>query len=198
MTQLIRGAYYDSFGKPHDGLGYGPNMMEHMHDSTGLCGLIYYDADAYPREMKDTVVVCNVVTCKLNHDKVVYHGASPTAVIQPDFMSSDDPWYRPVYQALGPDGNIYIADFYNRIIGHYEVPLSHPGRDRTRGRIWRIVYKGTDAKATPPPHGGDLTKCTVEELLKAFEHPNITVRLLALMVLAVERGRGDGEGDTVS
>ncbi|HQR09198.1 MAG TPA: c-type cytochrome [Gemmatales bacterium] len=186
MTQLIRGAHYDSFGKPHDGLGYGPNMMGHLHDSTGLCGIVYYDADAYPAKYKDTMFVCNVVTCKLNHDKIVFKGSTPEAVLQPDFMSSDDPWYRPVYLAIGPDGNIYLSDFYNKIIGHYEVPLSHPGRDRTRGRIWRIVYKGNDAKATPAPHGGDLTKCTIEELLKAFEHPNIAVRLMALQE-AVER-----------
>lgn len=188
MTQLIRGAHYDSFGKPHDGLGYGPNMMGHLHDSTGLCGIVYYDADAYPAKYKDTMFVCNVVTCRLNHDKIVYKGSSPEAVLQPDFMSSDDPWYRPVYMTIGPDGCIYVADFYNKIIGHYEVPLSHPGRDRTRGRIWRIVYKGDGAKVTPPPHGGDFTKCTVEELLKAFEHPNIAVRMMALNQ-AVERGQ---------
>ena len=35
---------------------------------------------------------------------------------------------------------MYVADFYNRIIGHYEVDLDHPGRDRTRGRVWRITY----------------------------------------------------------
>ncbi len=187
MTQLIRGAHYDSFGKPHDGLGYGPNMMGHLHDSTGLCGIVFYDADAYPKQYRDTMFVCNVVTCRINHDKIVFKGSTPEAVLQPDFMKSDDPWYRPVYMTIGPDGAIYIADFYNRIIGHYEVPLSHPGRDRTRGRIWRIVYKGTDAKATPAPHDGDLTKCTIPELLQAFEHPNITVRMLALQE-AVERG----------
>lgn len=188
MTQLIRGAYYDSFGKPHDGLGYGPNMMGHLHDSTGLCGIVYYDADAYPAQYKDTMFVCNVVTCKLNHDKIVFKGSTPEAVMQPDFMSSDDPWFRPVYLAIGPDGNIYLSDFYNKIIGHYEVPLSHPGRDRTRGRIWRIVYKGADAKATPAPHGGDFTKCSVAELLQAFEHPNIAVRMTALQE-AVERNK---------
>ena len=65
-------------------------------------------------------------------------------------MVSDDPWFRPVDIELGPDGALYVADFYNRIIGHYEVPLDHPGRDRERGRIWRIVYKGKDGKARPP------------------------------------------------
>lgn len=188
MTQLIRGACYDSFGKPHDGLGYGPNMMGHLHDSTGLCGIIYYDADAYPKAYRDTMFVCNVVTCRINHDKLEFKGSTPVAVIQPDFMTSDDPWYRPVYMTIGPDGCIYIADFYNRIIGHYEVPLTHPGRDRTRGRIWRIVYKGDDAKATPAPEGGNLLERSAYTVLETFSHPNIAIRMQALNV-AVERGK---------
>ncbi|NOY00640.1 MAG: hypothetical protein GXP30_13040, partial [Verrucomicrobia bacterium] len=49
---------------------------------------------------------------------------------------------------IGPEGALYVADFYNRIIGHYEVPLDHPGRDRERGRIWRIVK--TDGEMKPP------------------------------------------------
>jgi putative heme-binding domain-containing protein len=187
ITQLIRGAHYDSFGKPHDGLGYGPNMMGHLHDSTGLCGLVYYDADQFPPQYRKTLFVCNPVTSRINHDKLAWKGSTPEAVLQPDFLISNDPWCRPVYMTLGPDGAIYFADFYNRIIGHYEVPLTHPGRDRTRGRIWRIVYKGADAKGTPPPHGGDLTAISVPELIKVLDHPNITVRMFALHEL-VDRG----------
>ena len=43
---------------------------------------------------------------------------------------------------LGPDGALYVADFYNKIIGHYEVDLRHPGRDKDRGRIWRRGVEG--------------------------------------------------------
>src|SRR5439155_12541220 len=77
----------------------------------------------------------------------VEHGSTRVAREEPDFLSSDDPWFRPVDLQLGPDGAIYMADFYNRIIGHYEVPLTHPGRDRERGRIWRIVYTGAGGDA---------------------------------------------------
>ena len=59
---------------------------------------------------------------------------------------SEDPWFRPVDIKLGPDGALYVADFYNKIIGHYEVDLKHPGRDKDRGRIWRIVYTGRTAR----------------------------------------------------
>jgi putative heme-binding domain-containing protein len=74
---------------------------------------------------------------------------------------------------LGPDGYIYVADFYNRIIGHYEVPLTHEGRDRFRGRIWRI---GSDQPHVKQKMNlSDLKNC-----LAALESPNPSVVRLAL------------------
>ena len=176
---LLRGAYYDSFGKPHDGLGYGPDMMTHDHASTGIAGICYYAADAFPKEYQDTIFTGNVVTSRINRDRLEWRGSSPWAIAEDDFLKSDDPWFRPVDIELGPDGNLYVADFYNCIIGHYEVDLKHPRRDRERGRIWRIVYNGKDAQATPPPHEGDFTKETRTDLGRALEHPNLAVRLRA-------------------
>src|SRR5690606_34299912 len=129
----LRGAYYPSFGKPHDGLGYGPEMMTHSHGSTGIAGVVYYAADAFPAEYRETVFIGNPITGKINHDRLEAHGSTYRALEQPDFLSCDDPWFRPVDLQLAPDGSLYIADFYNRIIGHYEVPLNHPLRDRERG-----------------------------------------------------------------
>ena len=111
-----------------------------------------------------------------------------TATQQADFITTDDHWFRPVDIKLGPDGAIYIADFYNRIIGHYEVPLTHPGRDRTSGRIWRIVYKGTDGKMPPPKAPrADWSNASVAELIQDLGHPNLAVRMIATEQL-VERG----------
>ena len=151
IYHLLRGAYYPSFAKGHDGLGFGPEMMRHSHHSTAIAGIAWYAADQFPPEYRGTVFVGNVVTNRINHDRLEWRGSSPWAVEQPDFLTSDDPWFRPVDIKLGPDGALYVADFYNRIIGHYEVPLTHPGRDRERGRVWRIVWKGTAADARPPP-----------------------------------------------
>ena len=151
VYQLIRGAWYPSFGKPDDGIGFGPDMVTHDHGSTGIGGISFYAADQFPEAYRGTVFVGNVVTNRINHDKIEWHGSSPKGIEQPDFVWSEDNWFRPVDIELGPDGALYVADFYNRIIGHYEVPLTHPGRDRERGRIWRIVYKGTDGKPAPAP-----------------------------------------------
>jgi putative heme-binding domain-containing protein len=179
ITQLIRGAYYESFGKPHDGLGFGPNMINHDHGSTALCGLTFYDADQFPAEFKSTMFLGNVVTNRINFDKIEFVGSTPKADQKPDFLVSEDPWFRPVDIKLGPDGCLYVSDFYNRIIGHYEVPLNHPGRDKTRGRIWRIVWTGKDGKAPPPKAIGDMTVMKPEELDKLLGSPNIMVRMMA-------------------
>ena len=141
IYQLIRGAHYPSFGKPDDGLGFAPVMCEHSHGSTGICGIVYIDGGVWGPEWDDHTFVGNCVTSRVNHDKVTFTGSTPEANEQPDFLTSDDPWFRPVDLQLGPDNALYIADFYNKIIGHYEVPLDHPGRDKERGRIWRVVKR---------------------------------------------------------
>ena len=186
ITQLIPQSYYDSFGKPHDGLGFGPHVTRHDHGSTALCGLVWYQADHFPAAWNGHMFLGNVVTNRINCDQIRWHGSSPWAVEKPAFLISRDPWFRPVDLKLGPDGALYVADFYNRIIGHYEVDLRHPGRDRERGRIWRIVWRGTTQRPVAPPRPPfrDLTTASQEELLRLAEHTNLTVRLLARLQLA--------------
>ena len=150
IYMLLRGAYYPSFGKPHDGLGFGPTMIRHDHGSTGIGGIAYYAAEHFPPEYRDTIFIGNAVTGRVNHDRLESHGSTYEAVEMPDFITCDDPWFRPVDIQLGPDGALYVADFYNCIIGHYEVPLEHPRRDRERGRIWRVVYTGKGVENAPP------------------------------------------------
>ncbi len=152
ITQLIRGAHYDSFGKPHDGLGYGPHVVNHQHGSTGLCGLAWGSGPMFPMEWDGVMFLGNVVTNRINCDRIEWHGSTPVGKELPDFLSTDDGWFRPVDFKYGPDGALYVADFYNKVVGHYEVDLKHPGRDKDRGRVWRIVWTGqkrTEANFEP-------------------------------------------------
>jgi putative heme-binding domain-containing protein len=191
IYQLLRGAYYPSFGKPHDGLGFGPEAISRYDDSTAIAGIVYYAADYFPPAWRDSAYIGDVVTNRVNQFRLEWHGSSPRATKQ-DFLLCDDKWFRPVAVAIGPDGAMYVADFYNRIIGHYEVPLTHPGRDRERGRIWRIVCRGADGKIKPLAPCQDLTKATVKELVADLASPNLTVRTLATNQL-VERGSAGAE-----
>jgi putative heme-binding domain-containing protein len=190
IYQLLRGGYYPSFAKGHDGLGFAPEMFTGYKGSTAIAGIAYYAADLFPAEHHGTAFVGDVMTNQIIQFRLTWHGSTPRATVG-TFLDSDDRWFRPVDIKLGPDGALYVADFYNRIIGHYEVPLDHPGRDRERGRIWRIAYTGKGHKCTPAPRQ-DWTKAPVAELVKDLRHPNLTVRFTAANQLA-ERGGADGE-----
>lgn len=183
VYQLLRGAYYPSFGKPNDGLGFAPNICDHSHGSTAIAGMVFYDDDQWPAEYRGNTFVGNVVTCRINRDRLEEHGSTRIAREAPDFLICDDPWFRPVDIHLGPDGAMYVADFYNRIIAHYEVPLTHPGRDHERGRIWRIVYRGTNASIAakgPKAINCDFAQESVKELIGEMGSANIVRRMMAM------------------
>jgi len=175
IYQLLRGGYYPSFGRPHNGLGYVPPMMEHLHGSTAISGISVYEDDRFPADLQGTVFSGNVMTSRINRNSLVRHGSTYIAKEEDDFLETTDSWFRPVDIQLGPDGALYVADFYNRIIGHYEVPLEHEGRDRTSGRIWRIVKSDRSE-----PRSVDLAAMSRAELVQTLASPNQTLRFLTM------------------
>ena len=192
IYMLLRGGYYpDVTFKGHDGLGFAPAMMRHTHGSTGLAGIVYYAAAQFPESYHNTIFIGNPVTGRINHDRLVARGSSYRAIEQPDFLSCDDPWFRPVDLQQAPDGSLYVADFYSPIIAHYEVPLTHSKRDRQHGRIWRISYVGEDGD--PPKTGPDLTEASLDELLGFLSHANLVVRTHATHQLVHRIGQPAGQ-----
>ncbi len=180
---LVAGGFYEGIAKQHDGLGFAPAITQDNHGSTSIAGIAAYAADTYPAEFRGNLFNGNPVTRRVNRARLDWTGSTPKAVRVEDFLTSDDPQFRPVQVKLGPDGALWIADFYNPIIGHYEVPLTHPARDRSRGRIWRVVWRGLDGRADVPglPR---LANADVATLTRALQAPNLVLRALAANELA--------------
>jgi len=100
----------------------------------------------------------------------------------PELIRTPHVAFRPIDVKLGPDGAIYIADWYNPIIQHGEVDFRDPRRDHTRGRIWRVTAKGRALSPRPK-----LVGAGVGELLDALKAPEGWTRHQAKRVLK-ERG----------
>ena len=148
---------------------------------TGLSGLALADDRDTPFKSKlateagaKVFFLANPITSTINVIKATPEGPRYRYEKLADFITTPDRWFRPVAIAFGPDGCLYITDWYNKIISHNEVPRAHPDRDKTRGRIWRV--RATDQVAATPP---DLTKLSDKELLTQLGTANSRIARLA-------------------
>jgi putative membrane-bound dehydrogenase-like protein len=159
-----------------------PPAAEFRMGGTGLSGLALGEGEfrKLTRTVKDDglcMFVANPIISKVQ--TLAMHRDGPYWKLEQatDLITCDDPFFRPVGMTNGPDGCIYITDWYNKIISHNEVPRNHPDRDKTRGRIWRVKPKSTVVPASAgsitqaPAKAGttipipDFTKLTTDDLI---------------------------------
>ena len=146
---------------------------------TGLSGLALSDATAFPEAYAGIFYLNNPITRKVQAIRVTPDGARFRYQKLPDFVQSSDEWFRPVALRNGPDGCLYIVDWYNKIISHNEVPRNHPDRDKKRGRIWRVKYTAMKPLDVP-----DFMKLTDDQLLARLGGPSLTQSHMAWMAIA--------------
>jgi putative membrane-bound dehydrogenase-like protein len=156
---------------------------------TSACSPLVYRADLFPKRYYGNTLVCDPANNLIHRDVLVPAGAkfvARRADSDCEFLASSDNWFRPVNLVLGPDGAVYVADFYREVI---ETPLSLPDdikkrlnlESRGRGRLWRIVPE-TGARRGRP----DLGKAMPATLVSSLSSPNAWWRLTAQRLL-VER-----------
>ena len=139
-------------------------------------GVTIYRGDAWPKEWLGCAIIGDVGS-NLIHRKKIETDTLPFIARRVDegvdFVTAADTWFRPVQFKNGPDGALYVADFYRETIEH---PKSLPpaikmhldldsGNDM--GRIYRIIPEGFESRPTP-----QLSEASTEELVALLAHPN--------------------------
>ncbi|SMO62687.1 putative membrane-bound dehydrogenase domain-containing protein [Fodinibius sediminis] len=170
------------------------DRVEYADDHfTGASGGTYYGADLFPKEYRDNIFTGEVAGNLVHRDQLVsspdqveYTAQRPENEQDREFLASVDPWFRPTNFTVGPDGALYLLDYYRQ---HIETPLSIPEdlkedmdflRGDDMGRIYRIVPK--DQAPTLPL--GELNNTTASnQYVEWLSHPNRWFRLNAQRML---------------
>ncbi len=150
------------------GLALSDGGSSHRGDEVDRLVTSATTKNLWPAPYAGQFYLANPITRKIQAIQVTPDGPRWRYQKLPDFVLSSDEWFRPVALRTGPDGCLYIVDWYNKIISHNEVPRHHPERDKKRGRIWRVKHK--DAKPFDVP---DFTKLSGDELLARLGGPSV-------------------------
>lgn len=170
----------------HSKRGGLPSIVDHRHHLAAYCGIQLYQGDQYPAEHVGTVVCGNIHDNAVHQDVLKPNGSSFTSHEKQDFVRGNDGWFRPVSQQVGPDGAIWIADWYDKYPCYQNARADPAGVDREYGRIWRVVHTGDrKGKAVPsrPQKGMDLAKLDSANLVQLLKHPNVWHREWAQRLL---------------
>ncbi len=179
----MQGAYYvkgfSKHGPLHNPYTYG--YFDHV-PYTGFkgghvtCGGVMYEADVYPKEYRGQYIAGNLLSSAIYWHKLEAVKSSFKATHGSDAMTTTDNWFRPVDLMLGPDGCVYVADWYDKRAAHLDpVDSWH----KTSGRIYRIEYKGG-----PKYETFDLRKKSSADLAELLKSPNMWWRKEARRLIA--------------
>lgn len=187
------------------------SIVQHQHQKAAYCGITWFDSDAYPEEYRKVFYMGNIHGGCINADITEPHGSTYKGKPHPgftpkpgafegdefhtarktgdeknpklaDLLTANDPWFMPVVQKTGPDGCLYILDWYDRYHCYQDANADPAGIEREKGRLYRLRYK-----ETPRAPKFDLAKETDEQLIERLGSPNVYFRETAQRVLQ-ERG----------
>jgi putative membrane-bound dehydrogenase-like protein len=174
----------------------------HGHFTAGA-GHALYTARSYPQQYWNrTAFVAEPTGHLLATFEIQPNGSSFRSRNAWNLLASDDEWTAPIMAEVGPDSQVWVIDWYNYIVQHNPTP---PGwktgkgnayetelRDKKHGRIYRIVYKGSELPEpiSQLPAPISLKDASPEKLVAPLKNPNMFWRLHAQRLL-VERGKQD-------
>jgi len=163
---------------------------------TSAAGHALYTARVYPKQYWNRTAFVSDPTGHLTATFVLQPKGSDFAAYNSwNLVASDDEWTAPIVAEVGPDGNVWVIDWYNYVVQHNPTPAGFetgrgnayvtPLRDKRHGRVYRIAAEGSKGEAAPKVDPED-----VNSLVAALDSDNLFWRLTAQRLL-VERGETD-------
>lgn len=174
-----------------------PQILTDVGEITAACGITFYGGGAFPPEFEHASFVGEPAHNLVHVDRLSSDGPALTASrLEPhtEFLASTDAWFRPVNMYVGPDGALYVVDYYRQIIEGPEWLADdvlesgdlYNGSDQ--GRIYRISAR--EAGPADWTSGLDLADASDEELVGYLAHPNVWWRRHAQRLLMDHRADG--------
>jgi glucose/arabinose dehydrogenase len=143
------------------------------------CGVDIVGTRHLPEALQGKLIAGGFMNNRIVVFRLEDEGSGFSAREEAPLLVSSDVSFRPVDVKVGPDGAIYVADWYNPIIGHYQASFRDPRRDKQHGRIWRITAR--ERPLAPRPK---LTELATPALLEQLESSERWVRYQARRLLA--------------
>jgi len=188
MLHQVQGGYYvKGFAKhgelqnPH---AYG--YFEHVpyrgfKGGHVTCGGVVYQGGAFPEQFTNQYIAANVLSNAIYWHKIAPNGSTFKNTFGGDLITTDDHSFRPVDCTVGPDGSLFVADWYDKRANHVDPKDDW---DRSNGRIYKLVADGT-----PVIGEFDLSKLSSQELVGLLSRKNAWQAREARLLLAERRDK---------
>ncbi len=183
MWHAIQGARYQRQGGQH----VNPHTYEDIktiawgrYEKAAYCGMMIYLGDLFPAQYRDTLFFHDIHMNKQRNERVVRSGSGFKSEKAGDFLVSEDKWFRGLSPQYGPDGSVFINDWYDKVPCHQQREFT----DRSNGRIYKVT---TDSVK---PVTVNIAKLSEPELIQLQLHKNDWHVRAARLELA-ERGLTD-------
>ncbi|MFT5884332.1 MAG: putative membrane-bound dehydrogenase-like protein [Arcticibacterium sp.] len=165
-------------------------LLTDVGQITSSCGITWYDGGAFGAEFEKTTLIGEPVHNLVHIDHIESEGATFTGkrvLENKEFLASKDPWFRPVFFYVGPDGALYVVDYYRQIVEHPEWMSDEVNES---GALYEGTKKGRIYRITPKRglkmdwmSALNLSEKTTQELAELLNHKNGWYRRTAQRLL---------------